>query len=71
MCIRDRPTTAAVLNVILNKYIPKYGHVKKNLSDQVKQFIMNKIVSYNKSNKNCSLVHNCAIVDVDLSLIHI
>ena len=33
-----RPTTAAVLNVVLNKYIPKYGHVKKILSDQGKQF---------------------------------
>ena len=33
-----QPTTAAILNVVLNKYMPKYGHVKKLLSDQGKQF---------------------------------
>ena len=33
-----QPTTTAVLNVVLNKYIPKYGPVKKILSDQGKQF---------------------------------
>ena len=30
-----RPTTDAVLKIILEKYIPKYGHVKKILSDPV------------------------------------
>lgn len=33
-----RQTTDAVLNVILNKYIPKYGNVEKILTDQGKQF---------------------------------
>ena len=33
-----RPTTKSVLNVILCKYVPKYGQIKKILSDQGKQF---------------------------------
>ena len=33
-----RPTTKSVLNVILRKYVPKYGQIKKILSDQGKQF---------------------------------
>ena len=33
-----RPTIDAVLRIILEKYIPKYGHVKKILSDQGTQF---------------------------------
>ena len=33
-----RPMMEAVLKVILDKYIPKYGQVKKILSDQGKQF---------------------------------
>ena len=34
----SRPTTRAVLNVILKQYIPKHGRVKSILSDQGKQF---------------------------------
>ncbi|MFP3031746.1 MAG: integrase, partial [Wolbachia sp.] len=33
-----RPTTNAVLKVILDKYVPKHGQIKKLLSDQGKQF---------------------------------
>ena len=33
-----RPTTSAVINIIINKYIPKYGPIKELLSDQGKQF---------------------------------
>ena len=33
-----RPTTSAVVNIVLNKYMPKNGPIKKILSDQGKQF---------------------------------
>lgn len=33
-----RPTTEAILKVILEKYVPKYGHVRKILSDRGRQF---------------------------------
>lgn len=34
----QRPTTKAVLNVILKKYIPEHGSIKRVLTDQGKQF---------------------------------
>lgn len=33
-----RPTTDAVLKVVLDKYVPKHGQIQKLLSDQGKQF---------------------------------
>ena len=33
-----RPTTQAVLKILLNKYIPAFGKMKKVLSDQGIQF---------------------------------
>ena len=33
-----RPTTKTVLKIILQRYIPTNGHVKKIITDQAKQF---------------------------------
>lgn len=44
-----RPTTDVVLKSLIDKYIPRYGHAKKILPDQGKQFQTKKL--HNKLEK--------------------
>ena len=48
-----RPTTMAVLSVVLNKYIPKYGPVKKILSDQGKPVSYTHLDVYKRQSLFC------------------